>query len=499
MLANWSDKLLDYNFTVIHCPGISHVLPDYLSRMYHLLEEPRVGIPQINLVEPHIPDPHHAIARHIRDVLEKSIPEDKSLILDQYHILNHQGAAQLFRKNFDAGYYWPELRKDCSTTVSHCKACLAFNVSVAGFNPLQTIDATLPMDHVAVDLFGPFTSSRNGATYALLLIDIATRFVWLSPLQDKSAASVAKALFEIFCQNGFPKIIQSDNGTEFVNSLIHVWLEQTGVTHRLITPYHPEANGAAERHVGIAKSLLFKLLQGDDSEWDLYLPAVQYGINNRISSRHRSAPFALFHARSANNLSDHRGSKSTLALESDLIERARDMIEIVYPSIQKMTQQYNEKLSRRFSEKKRIVKSFSKGDSVMRLNLQRGGKSDAIWVGPYNIVATHGAGSYSLCDATGANFPSKVAQKHLKRVLVDSSADADDHFEVDRILSHRGIGAKREYLVSWKGYPDSENSWVLVTDFDSLEVVANYHKAVPTSVGSATRKRPRKSVKRRRI
>ena len=91
------------------------------------------------------------------------------------------------------------------------------------------------------------------------------------------------------------------------------------------------------------------------------------------------------------------------------------MLEVIYPCIYKLIARYNEKLSKRFGESKKIVKSFSKGDSVMRLNLNRGGKSDAIWVGPYQIVAVHGAGSYSLSDATGAISPSKVAQKHLKR------------------------------------------------------------------------------------
>ena len=38
---------------------------------------------------------------------------------------------------------------------------------------------------------------------------------------------------------GFPRILQSDNGTEFVNSLVKTMSNNLGVNHRLLTPYHP--------------------------------------------------------------------------------------------------------------------------------------------------------------------------------------------------------------------------------------------------------------------
>ncbi|PRP73043.1 hypothetical protein PROFUN_16753, partial [Planoprotostelium fungivorum] len=41
---------------------------------------------------------------------------------------------------------------------------------------------------------------------------------------------------------GFPRILQSDNGTEFVNELMKLLKETAGFDHRLITPYHAAAN-----------------------------------------------------------------------------------------------------------------------------------------------------------------------------------------------------------------------------------------------------------------
>ena len=60
---------------------------------------------------------------------------------------------------------------------------------------------------------------------------------------------IAQYLFQVFCDFGFPKIIQSDNGTEFVNKIIKAIVETATIDHQLITPYHPWANGLAEHYI----------------------------------------------------------------------------------------------------------------------------------------------------------------------------------------------------------------------------------------------------------
>ena len=40
--------------------------------------------------------------------------------------------------------------------------------------------------------------------------------------------------------------MQSDNRMEFVNKIIKELVKSASIDHRLITPYHPQANGVAE-------------------------------------------------------------------------------------------------------------------------------------------------------------------------------------------------------------------------------------------------------------
>lgn len=114
------------------------------------------------------------------------------------------------------------MKNDALEIIKKCKPCQQFGIVRKGFHPLSPISAELPGDHWAIDLVGPFTTSTKGNHYLLVCIDIFSRFCLLRAIPDKRAITVALILIQIFSDFGFPRIIQSDNGTEFVNSLIKI-------------------------------------------------------------------------------------------------------------------------------------------------------------------------------------------------------------------------------------------------------------------------------------
>ena len=42
---------------------------------------------------------------------------------------------------------------------------------------------------------------------------------------------------------------------------------------------------------------------------------------------------------------------------------------------------------------------------------------------------------------------------------------------MERILRHRGAGARRRYLVRWLGYDTSEDTWLAEEDFSHAQAV----------------------------
>ena len=61
-------------------------------------------------------------------------------------------------------------------------------------------------------------------------------------------------------------------------------------------------------------------------------------------------------------------------------------------------------------------------------------------------------------------------------------ADENDEWEVESILAHRKRQGKTYYLVKWKGYPDSDNSWIPWFNVEHApELVAKFHKENPSA------------------
>jgi len=48
----------------------------------------------------------------------------------------------------------------------------------------------------------------------------------------------------------------------------------------------------------------------------------------------------------------------------------------------------------------------------------------------------------------------------------------DNEYEVEEILDHRKKGRQTEFLVKWKGYPDT--SWETIDKFNDTECIDDY-------------------------
>jgi transposase InsO family protein len=166
-----------------------------------------------------------------------------------------------------------------------------------------------------------FPRSVNNNKYLLVVVDVFTRFTLLRVLRNKTMHVVAKELFHVFTDFGFPKIMQSDNGTEFVNKLIKWICLMSCIDHRLISAYHPRGNGLAERNVQTASQAIYKQLFGKLDKWDFYVKATQLFMNERVTRIHGSTPFSLMFARSSNQLKNYSNSSNVNISEEEFKKR----------------------------------------------------------------------------------------------------------------------------------------------------------------------------------
>ena len=75
---------------------------------------------------------------------------------------------------------------------------------------------------------------------------------------------------------------------------------------------------------------------------------------------------------------------------------------------------------------------------------------------------------YIETQAYGENYPQPPPE------IIDGKEEYEVELIIDDHYIRQGWKRKRQFLVKWKGYPRSENSWVSEEDMHAPGLLANY-------------------------
>jgi transposase InsO family protein len=499
-LQQWLDTILDYQFTIVHRDGILNILPDAISRMFHTAysSSPMWGVGgslptfplEVNassLVGERDADHSASSSTPAVDLaveLErrgKTCPPSEVERLDfikKVHSFGHFGREAIFRRLFNDGFWWPNMRKEIQEELNNCDACTRFVVVKSGFHPAQFITASGPLHHVQVDTSVHLPKSPEGCTALLVCIDVFTGYLILRALTNTTAATIAQQLWDIFSIIGFPRILQSDNGPEYVSDIIQALIKLTGMDQRLISPYNPRADGKVERAIGTVVMIIKKMLHGTSNHWPLFVPFAQLSYNSKVSSLTASSPFALMFAREPNPLRDYSGEEPVMVDLEDWNQYQRKVLSLIYPAMSDRIMGLKLRQSERLDRSHRLItpRAFPTGSTVMIKDPSRENKFEPKYIGPYTIVRRSRGGAYVLKDATGDILDRHVPADQMKLIARRKRRIDKDQpiYEVQKILKHRGSPGSYEYFVEWKDYNPSENSWEPASSFLDDSTIQKY-------------------------
>jgi hypothetical protein len=240
------------------------------------------------------------------------------------------------------------------------------------------------------------------------------------------------------------------------------------------TAFHPQTDGQTERLNQTLEAYLRHFVNHQQDDWMTYLPMAQLAINNQMSSTTYQTPFWANHGRHP-DLWQAELPSIEAASGIEIARKLQNAYKDMTTSITKMQS--------RVESKESIFKKnpqLKEGDRVYVLTKNFGTKRpskklDHVKVGPFLIIRQTGPVNYRVA------LPSDTRKHQTFHVSQLEPADLEtplqetfhqenfeeDVFEVEKILKQEG----QRYLIKWKGYPDSENTWELLKNLTNCRLL----------------------------
>lgn len=193
-------------------------------------------------------------------------------------------------------------------------------------------------EKVAIDIVGPLSKTKRNNEYILIIQDNFSKFSIAAPLQNQLASTVADVLIRrLFCIFGAPKLILSDQGRNFLSSLIKCLAKRFKIKTIRTTAYHPQSNGSAERaHATLGEYL--KQYTTRDEQWDQWLDLATFSYNTSVSESSRYTPFELVFGKLATTPSDrplaeHEKLPTYQGYMADLVQRLTEIRKLAHDNL----------------------------------------------------------------------------------------------------------------------------------------------------------------------
>ena len=424
---------------------------------------------------------------------------EKCKIIQAYHDVPAYGHPGINRmRDLVAKYYWwPQLNQDIHEYVKGCAQCQQNKVNThpqkAPLFPITPTTGALPVQTIAMDFIVKLLESAGFDSILTITDHDCTKMLIAIPCRETIMAEGVAELFlqQIFPQFGLPLKIISDRDPRFISKFMKELCRLMGIIQNVSTAYHPRTDGQSERSNQWLEQYLRFWVDHQQTNWHHYLPLAEFAHNSWKNESTGQSPFEVLMGYSPRaEIFDVTSSIPTVAL------RLRD-----WKNTREEAQKLMIKAQKKWAKGKILEQKYQAGDQVWleghNLRIDRpSAKLAPKRHGPFKIKKVLSPITYQLelppqwkiHDVFHADLLTPYCETELHGPNFTKPPpdliDGEEEYEIEEILQSRrhGRGCKVQYLVKWKGYPDSENQWVDWEDLHADEALVDFKRKNPDTV-----------------
>ncbi|KAE8736351.1 cytochrome P450 78A7-like [Hibiscus syriacus] len=378
-------------------------------------------------------------------------------------------------------YYWPHMGNDVEAYVKTCLVCQQDKIEQrrpAGLlQPLPIPEK--PWESLSMDFIVGLPVS-DGFSSIMVVVDRFSKYGTFIPASKVCPAEEAARLFLKYVVKywGVPKTIISDRDTRFTGRFWKELFKLMGSSLNFSTSVHPQMDGQTERVNALVETYLRHYVSATQRDWPKLLDVAQFSYNLQRSEATNQSPFEIVIGQQPLTpnavVTGYQGPNPTAY---QFAKEWQEQHELARACLHKAG-----KRTKKWADRKRRDVNFEVGDLVLAKlsGILRNPYHKGLvrrYEGPFKVLKRIGTMAYKL------ELPSTIKAHPVFHVSLLKPYHQDEE-ELDRGKSHRapvgvkvsyereveaihaeravhGVGKRprHEYLVQWKGLPESEGSW----------------------------------------
>jgi hypothetical protein len=251
------------------------------------------------------------------------------------------------------------------------------------------------------------TPAQGNYIFAIIVVEYFTKWIEAKLATNLSSTTIQRFFWQnIICRYGVPQQITIDNGKYFDNAMFKDFYHQVGTKVSFASVYHPQSNGVVERANALIFEALKKILEGQKKgKWAEVMPRAIWNHNTTVCRATKFTPFRLLFRAEAVLPEEvrHKSIRTTTEAPPCLTEaEEKDLVEADRLKAVANLQKYQEE-TRSWRDPKVKKKDFDVGNLVLLRSpqMERSGKLESNWEGPYVINEKTRPGAYCLADPQG--------------------------------------------------------------------------------------------------